>query len=377
VVLATSRFDLRGLDLAGAPLPGRERPSQYWEAVSGQLTWRLVRGGWRLDAPRLQLHGPGGEQVLDGLLLAGGRHYALQLPQIELAPLLAAAALSDRLPEARRAWLLQAAPRVRLARLELAGERGGPLRVEGRREGLGFAAVDRAPGLEGLSGDFEGDASGVHLALDAGSPLRFDWPTGFGVPHEVRLDGHVLAWREGAGWQVGTPDLSIRASDYGARVRGGLHFQGDGTRPWMDVAAELDDAAVPSAKKFWLRRSMPPAAVQWLDMALEDGTVRDGRALVAGDLDDWPFVGRNGLFDARGRIEGGRFRFQSEWPALESTQADVAFVANGFQVRGRGELGGVPVERFEAGIADYGDAPLLVRATARADAGAFADLLRA
>src|SRR5690606_24034488 len=38
-------------------------------------------------------------------------------------------------------------------------------------------------------------------------------------------------------------------------------------------------------------------------------------------------------FDARGRIEGGRFRFQEAWPALESTQADVAFVGHGFQVR--------------------------------------------
>src|SRR5690606_39788444 len=83
--------------------------------------------------------------------------------------------------------------------------------------------------------------------------------------------------------------------------------------PILDVAAELDDAAVPAAKKFWLRQSMPPAAVQWLDMALEDGVVRDGRALVAGDLDDWPFVHDNGLFDARGRIEDGRFRFQAEW----------------------------------------------------------------
>ena len=377
VVLATSSFDLQGIELGGAPLAGREPPRQQFAGLSGRLTWRLAAGGWRLDAPRLRVDGPGGAQVLDGLLLAGGQRYALHLEELELAPLLAVAALSDRLPPARRAWLLDAAPRARLSALELAGERGGQLRLQGRLEGVGFAAVGRSPGVEGLAGSFEGDTGGAHLALDAATPLRLDWPGGFGVTHEVRLDGHLVLWREGAGWQVGTPALSIRASDYGAHVRGAMHFQGDGTRPWLDVAAELDDAAVPAAKKFWLRQSMPPAAVQWLDMALEDGTVREGRALVAGDLDDWPFTGRNGLFDARARIEGGRFRFQQAWPALESTRAEVAFAGNGFQVRGRGELGGVPVERFEAGIADYGDAPLLVRAAASADAGRFADLLRA
>ncbi|WP_041764886.1 YhdP family protein [Pseudoxanthomonas suwonensis] len=376
VVLATTRFELRGLDLAGAPLEGRGRPRQQLPGLSGHVIWRLVAGGWRLDAPRLQLQSPGSSQTLDGLLLAAGEQYAFRIDDMELSPLLALAALSDRLPAAHRAWLLDAAPHARLTGIELAGQRGGPLRLQGRLEGVGFAPVNGAPGLEGLAGAFEGDGEGVHLALDPGTPLRVDWPGGFGVAHDVRLDGHVLAWREGAGWQVGTPDLAIRASDYGARVRGGMHFQGDGTRPWMDVAAELDDAAVPAAKKFWLRQSMPPAAVQWLDMALEDGVVRDGRALVAGDLDDWPFVHDNGLFDARGRIEDGRFRFQAEWPALESTRADVAFVGNGFQVRGSGELAGVPVERFEAGIADYGDAPLLVRATARGDAGSFVELLR-
>src|SRR5690606_17293918 len=95
VVLATTRFELRG--------PG----------LSGHVIWRLVAGGWRLDAPRLQLQAPGSSQTLDGLLLAAGEQYAFRIDDVELSPLLALAALSDRLPAAHRAWLLDAAPHAR------------------------------------------------------------------------------------------------------------------------------------------------------------------------------------------------------------------------------------------------------------------------
>src|SRR5690606_36262868 len=47
VVLATTQFDLRGLELAGAPLQGRERPHQRVDGLSGRLTWRVQAGGWR------------------------------------------------------------------------------------------------------------------------------------------------------------------------------------------------------------------------------------------------------------------------------------------------------------------------------------------
>ncbi len=225
---------------------------------------------------------------------------------------------------------------------------------------LGFAPVGETPGVSGLRGDFEGDAQGVALTL-AAAPLRFDWPTGFGVVHDVRLDGQIVGWREGAGWRVGTPALQVRGSDYGVKVRGGLWFQGDGTRPRIDLAADVDDAPVPAARKFWVHSHMSEAAVAWLDSALLGGTVTHGHALVSGDLDDWPFDQNNGRFEASARIVDGRIRFQPDWPVVERMQADVSFIANGFSVRGNAVLGGVPIQHLEAGMADYGDAPLRSR----------------
>ena len=123
----------------------------------------------------------------------------------------------------------------------------------------------------------------------------FDWPRGFGVPHPITARGTVALWREGAGVRVGTGNLHIQGGGYSSDVRGGLWFQNDGTRRWIDLAAKLGEADVPVARKFWIRHLMSPAAINWLDMALVDGHVRNGRAIVSGDLDDWPFRNNNCL----------------------------------------------------------------------------------
>ena len=377
VVLATTEVQLQEVDLQGtAAAAAAPAPQLRLDRLEGRMRWRLVSGGWRLDAPLLRIGGQPSVQVLDGLVLAGGRQYALLADRIDAAPLFSVLGLSDHLDPGLRQWLAQAKPTAQVSDLALAGIRGGAMQGHGRLSGLGFQPVGRAPGLSGLAGEFHGDGQGFELQLDAGKPLRFDWPSGFGVPHDVDLSGKLVGWREGAGWRIATSSLDIRGKDYGAHVRGGLWFQGDGTRPRIDVAAELDDAPVLAAKRFWIHHSMPKAAVDWLNASLQGGQVRGGRAIVSGDLDEWPFVDNNGRFEAVARIEDGQFKFQRGWPALEHVDADVAFIGNGFTLGGQGRLAGVNVARFDAGIAEFKQAELKISAQAAADASGFLRLLK-
>ncbi|MBO9715499.1 MAG: TIGR02099 family protein [Pseudoxanthomonas sp.] len=376
VVLVTTAFQLRHLQLSGAPLADGELPKVRLDELRGRARWRVTATGWRLDAPLLRLADERGAQTLDGLAAAGGTRFALLARHVDARPLLAIASLGEGLPPSLRGWIQRAMPEAQVSDLEVAGVRGGAMHAQGRLERAAFAAVGDAPGIDGLAGTFQGDGQGWQLALDRRSALRFDWPSGFGVVHDLKLDGQLLAWREGEGWEVSTPALHLDGGDYGAQVRGGLWFQGDGTRPWIGLAAEIDDAPVPVAKKFWIHHKMPKAAVDWLDMALQGGTLTGGRGLVAGDLDDWPFVHDNGRFEATATIRDGRLRFQADWPEIEAMQAGVAFVGNGFSVLGQGRVAGLEVQRVQAGIADFSHAPLQVRAEARGDAARMLGLLR-
>lgn len=391
IVVLTLDGALQDVRLRGAPLRAERglvtRPQAAFDRIDGNVRWRSVDGGWRLEAPLLRVAAAGRPQMLDGLVLAGGARYALLAERIDAGPLLAAAALSDRVAPAWRRWLAEGRPTLTVHDVELVGLRGGALRASGRVSGLGFAAVDDAPGLSGLGGRLRGDADGVSLALDAAAPVRIDWPRGFGVAHEVALDGDIVGWRESGGWRAATSGLQVQGEGYAVELRGGLLWQGDGTRPRIDLAATLDEAPLSVAKGFLVRHRMPAAAVDWLDAALQGGRIHDVRALVAGDLDDWPFRGDDdvataqgaavqGVFRANLRISDGVLKFHPDWPALEQVRADVSFVADGFQVDGSGAVAGMAIERFHAGIAQYDQGRLETRADASGDAAAVLDLLR-
>jgi len=374
IVAVTTQADIGSVRLRGTGTGAV--PAVAWDRLQASARWRITHDGWRLDAPLLRVTAGGKVRPMDGLTLAGGRRFAVIGRNLDAAPLLAVLGLTDRVEPGLRRWLREARPSLRLGHLQVVGEQGGPLWAEGRLDELAFATVGQAPGLSGLQGDFEGDADGVRLRPNPSALLRFDWPTGFGVVHEVRLAGDIVGWREGAGWQVGTPALRVQAQDYAAEVRGGMSFQADGSRPRLELAARLDDAPVPVARKFWIHSKMSQHAIDWLDMALAGGTVTGGTGLVSGDLDDWPFNHHDGRFEASGHIRNGDIRFQPDWPAMGKVDADVTFIANGFALQGKGELAGVAVDRFEAGIADFAQGQLYVRAHTGSDASRLLAMLR-
>lgn len=350
-------------------------PAVGLDALQGLARWRRDEAGWRLEVPRLGLEHGGRHYDYDGLLVAGGSRPAALAGRVELGPLLRLAALSNRLAPGLRQWLAEAAPRASLQDVELASGADGQVRVNARVEGVAFDPVGERPGLRGLAGRLTGDAAGLALELDPGRSLEFDWPAGFGVVHAVTLDGTVSGWREGEGWAVGTGALRVQGKDIGLDARGLLRWEPGGGRPWIDLAADIDPTALPVARGFLVRHLMPVPLQQWLDTALAGGTLVDGRAVVTGDLDEWPFVEANGRFEARGRIDDGVVRFQPDWPAAQAVDAELAFIGDGFDIRGTGMLSGVRIGSLRAGMEEYSGGTLEVDASGAGDVAALLRLL--
>lgn len=390
VVAVSVDGDLEDVRLRGAPFAnggdGRvsnTSPMVAFARLKAIAHWRVDGDGWRLDAPSMQVHADADSapQVLDGLVVAGGARYGLRAERIDAGPLFAVLALSDRLDPALRRWLVAAAPGAVLERVRLGGLRDGAMRAQATVRALHFAPVGHTPGVADLGGELRGDGSGLVFAFDPDSRMRFDWPTGFGPTHVVGLRGEAIAWREGGGWRVETPALRIDGEGYGADVRGGLWFQGDGSRPRIDIAADLDDALAPVAKRFWPKFAMSPSLVHWLDEALVAGRVRDGRAVVSGELEDWPFKANTGappkgVFDARADLQDMRVKFHQDWPVTADMDAAIAFVGNGFTVGGKAVLAEVGIRDFDAGIPDFGTGSLGIEAHADADAAKLLGLMR-
>jgi uncharacterized protein (TIGR02099 family) len=378
VEAVTADVDLEDVALRGAPIEAGGAPTrQRYTRVRALARMEASPEGWSVTAPQLRIGEGGREHRLDGLTLADGTRYALRARRIDAGPLLAALTLSDRVPRSLRRWIATAHPDAVFQDIDIAGRRGGALRASGRIAGLGFRPVGRTPGVQGFGGEVLGDLEGFTLRMDPTSTVRFDWPAGFGVVHALKLRGQVGLWREGRGWRLGTHSLRVDGKNLGVDARGGLWWQGDGTRPWIDVAAEVDQTVLPKAKDFWLRQDMPASALHWLDTALVAGELHGGRGVVSGDLDDWPFGDDSpGFFEATGNIRNATIRFQEGWPPAQDVDVDALFTARGFEVAGTGRLGGVAITRLRAGVDHYRGGALTVDADGAADAAHLLEVLR-
>ncbi|MDO4710087.1 MAG: YhdP family protein [Pseudomonadota bacterium] len=356
-------------------------PGGTHEVVFQKLEQRLhfSRKGddWRLHLPQLRLQQAGRALHMDGIIAGQSKgQWQLAAPYLPLDTVLGVASLADALPPQLRHWLGRARPQGALRHIKAYGQGGRLDWLEADAQGLGFLPVADAPGLSGVGGRIRGDDDGLMLELAADAPLLFDWPRGFGVKHPLTARGTLAVWREGAGLRFGSGHLHIQGEGYRASARGGMWFQNDGTLPWIDIAANVDDAQVPVARKFWIHYLMPREAVDWLNMALVGGRLKNARAMVSGDLDDWPFDRHNGRFEALADIENAQLRFQHDWPPIENGKLKASFIADGMQVEGSGVLGGVRVEKISARIAQFVDGTLEIDAQGQGDAAHFLSVLR-
>ncbi len=153
-VALTTDSDLRDVRVDGAPMPGVAAPQLQLRRLQARLRWQRQADGWALQVPRLRLKTEDGEQQLDGLQLQIGKQLRVNAGAVQAGTALRGLALSNLLEPGLRRWLFLSRPQLEVRRLQLAGERDGPLRAQGELQSLGFASVGNSPGLRGLGGAF-------------------------------------------------------------------------------------------------------------------------------------------------------------------------------------------------------------------------------
>lgn len=388
VVSVSGGIELDGVVLQGSrvPVPASGDVALLVEPVPRRITldtlslqgaWRIREGHWRLQLSQLLL-GSGGQQYAFGGLGGQGEagRMALALDSGHLGPLVRVASLLDPVAPALQDWLWQAAPQGRLDDLELFWIDGVPGPGRARLAGLAFAAVDGRPGVSGLGGALAFDAGGAMLELDPAA-VAVDWSQAFGEVLHPEIEGTVALWRDGDAWGVGSSALRVRGEDYGVHARLEMRFEPDGGRPWLALAAQVDAAPVTAANRFWVRHLMPPASVEWLERALVSGTVQGGHAVLAGDLDDWPFAAGEGMFDSEATLSDVELDFSPDWPNATGLSGTAGFTGQGMRLEASGVVGGVAVSRASGSIQDWSDAALRLQADGRGDGRAMLALLRA
>ncbi|WP_440223319.1 YhdP family protein [Dokdonella sp. MW10] len=355
-------------------------PRALFEHLGLLARWRREGDGWNVDIADANVTRQGETAGPARIVMAraGDGETRVEASGVDLGTPAAIAMLADALPSAMRRWLYLSSPRGTLAGGTLRWRSAQDFDVDAHVEGVVVRGAAKIPGIDPLELRVRGDAQGLLAEIPA-SPTRIDYPGVFRKPFVYdAFGGELAAWPDDLGmWHVQTPAFVFDARDHAGEIRGGLVFQGDGTRPLLDATAIVHRAEVPAAKLFWPITTMSANTIGWLDRALVSGQVVAGRVAVHGDLDRWPFADLSGRFEARASIRDLTLDYLEHWPEGRELDVEAAFINNGMQAEATG--GSVQALRLEsatAEIASFAESRMLLHAKAEGEGKALLGFLR-
>lgn len=357
--LALSEISLRSSVPVTSDTGVRLAPSFAAEAIRGHFRWLAREDGWQLDVNLEDWRGDRGRAWPEsGLSLAWDGdtwHFGSEYLRLEdvVEPMVVFATAGQELR--RRLLALSPAGEVRgvRGRWNTAAEPARALTLQAGLEHVAWQREGDWPSIEGVNGRLRVAPGSGFVQLDSrritvGFPALFRQPVSLG-----QVSGRFYFRDAGPGWVLEAPRLKATASGARAVSRLRLAFQGDGSRPFIDLRSRLAGGSLDGSKEFMPVGIMHPDLVRWLDRALVGGRVEFGRTLVYGDLDHWPFDGGTGRFEMRARVLDADLDYREGWPRVNGARADLLIEGRSMQMTStQGRVFDAEVERVVASIED-------------------------
>ncbi len=350
---------------------GEDREEQY-ERLGVSAGWLRAGPGWRVMLNDVEI-------VREGRAWASNADTVLELERAndgtvagltvqstffrieDLSPLVALFTGDEWADE----WT-RLAPRGDVMDLDLAVQRRGDgveYAVSGRIDRLSVAPSARLPGVAGLSAEVRADSDSGRVLVDA-SAVRFDWPALFRSPLAFDAVSGLFVWRQGAdGLRIVNDDLTVANADATVRSSLELTLPHDGGGAFLDLSSQVDRFEAVAAKRYLPAHKMPGLAVEWLDAALQGGTVTDAELTFVGPLAAFPFDRGEGTFRVTADIAGGVLAYARDWPVAQNLDGALEFVNASFSARGSGRVLGNYTDEARVDIADLRRAVLSLETT--------------
>lgn len=188
---------------------------------------------------------------------------------------------------------------------------------------VGIAADGKWPGIRGFTGHVRANRSGGRVEI-ASSNLLLDLPQVMDDPIDILTAEGTVLWRSSNTETIVLSD-SIRiinpVLDSRSNVR--LTIDRDGGAPDIDLASTFSISDVGEARRYIPRKVMKEKLYNWLQAAIEKGSVENGRLTLNGPLEKFPFDNDEGHLLIEGTARNATLRYQPRWPAAEQADVDV------------------------------------------------------
>jgi uncharacterized protein (TIGR02099 family) len=347
-----------------------QRAGDDWHLTGSDVEFSLPDSGW--TPTDLDARATFRQRRLTGVSVQTGFFRAENL-----MPLLA---LAPQSPARER--IEQLAPRGVLLGVELKVVPNDPPRLPdmtGRFDfkDVSFRPVDRAPGVTGLDGSFEGRGAASVIRLRA-SDVGVDWPVKWRAPVSFSAIRGDFELKQGIdGVRIAVDDADIEAAFGRASGRLRMLFRPEET-PLMDIQATARVSDLSVVPDFLPRDRLGPKALEWLDAAFLAGRVTAANVEITGPAQGFPYREGQGRFHVVAETEGVSLNYSPGWLPATGLAATAEFSGPSMKVTATsGSIGGIAISAATATVDDWRDSYLLVRGQAEGDAGKVHDFFAA
>lgn len=235
-------------------------------------------------------------------------------------------------------------------------------------QNVGVEPIERAPGVQGISGKVHGDQSGGELQL-ASRDVEFELPRMFrDVLLGTSAEGNVNWILEDRGVTVRTEDLRVITPDGRAQGRLEAFVPRDGSSPLLRLSATAQDLNVAATGKYTPAHKLSSRTLSWFDRAFAGGKIVNAKVEIDGPTRAFPFRNGEGTFTALAEVADATLAFHEDWVPATNISAEASFKNQSMSVRSSSAFfGGLVAQNLVAEISDFKDNELRISGTSSGD----------
>ncbi|MCK5831222.1 MAG: TIGR02099 family protein [Methylococcales bacterium] len=203
----------------------------------------------------------------------------------------------------------------------------------GHFENIFVNAYADIPQIENLSGTLKGNENKGEIKLNTKKGTLF-FPKLLRKPVQVDDMKGQVEWQQNPNeWQIQTKSLVVDTKDIQTKTRLLLTIPKTEKPTFIDLRTSFSNVQdVSSLKAYYPTGVMKKKTINWLDNAFVSGQIKQGEILVYGELNHFPFLKGEGVFEALFDATEVEFNFSPDWPNLKHGFAEILFLKDGMTI---------------------------------------------
>lgn len=198
--------------------------------------------------------------------------------------------------------------------------------VNGQFQNVFTAAFADYPQIENLSGFIKGTNDHGEVSLNTQQASLF-YPHLFRRPFSIHKLQGLLTWQQQTGkLLIAAENLVLNIKDAETNSKLALIIPDNSGPVFMDLQSsfsKLNDVSV--IPQYYPETIMSKDTLKWLDDAFVSGKIDQGRLLVYGELNQFPYMEGQGVFEVLLDATELELQVSPDWPHLTGLEAEILF----------------------------------------------------